>query len=419
MVVLFAGSVVLLAPVRVRAAETLDELRARGARHYEAQEYFAAIEAFQAALAEARTDDDRKHVEQLLARVRTALGMELFNAGEIAQAERTFRRVIEAHDDSYARFGLGYLHFLRFEDGTARDHLDRAVELAPEYARSHMLLALLDYRAGHSSSALKSIQRAVDLAPDDPEARALLKRWRHELPYAARLEETRQGRFVLRADPGIPDRRRGQVLELLERARREIGEALGHPDRQTVVVLLFAEDVFHRATGSRHWVGGTYDGRLKLPVPTANRLERAELAQLESAVRHEMAHVLLRELLPECPGWLNEGIAQHFEHGVKSPPELQRRLWEGRARKLAFAQLSRRLWQLEDEELARWTYLQAYGFVEFLVERFKEFRLRLLVDAIRAEGSLDGAFRKTYGQSLSELERAWWSKVERLAGKGD
>ncbi len=342
--------------------------------------------------------------------------MELFNAGELARAERAFGEVIEIHDDSYARFGLGYLHFMRFEDRVARGHLERAVELDPKYARSRVLLSLLDYRAGESDSALKMIEAAARLAPDDKEARALLDRWRHELPYAARLVETRRGLFVIRSDPKIPDHRRRRVTEMLETSRREIGEALAHSGRQPVVVLLFTEEEFHLATGSRHWVGGTYDGRLKLPVPTGDDLPRAELAQLESAVRHEMAHVTLRELLPECPAWLNEGIAPHFEHAVKDPETLRRRLWQGRERKLAFGELPARLWQLKDEELARWTYLQAYGFVEYLVRRFKEFRLRLLVDAIRAEGSLEGAFRKTYGHTLGELDVAWWKELETLAG---
>ena len=94
---------------------------------------------------------------------------------------------------------------------------------------------------------------------------------------------------------------------------------------------------------------------------------------------------------------------------------LRARLWEGRGRRLAFGALPARLWQVEDEELARWTYLQAYGLVEYLVRRFKEFRLRLLVDAIRSEGSIEGAFRSTYGLALEELEAAWWDEVEGLA----
>ena len=396
-------------------AETLDELRERGARHYEAQEYFAAIQAFEAALEKAATDDDRQHMQRLLARVRTALGMEFFNTGEMRQAERAFRKVIEGFDDSYARFGLGYLHFLRFEDQTAREHLERAVQLDPEYARSHMLLALMDYRAGKSASALKLIKKAVRLAPEDTEARALVERWQHELPYTDRLEASRHGRFLIRSDRKIPAYRRRQVVTMLERSRRKVGEALGHWSRQPVVVILFTEDVFHRATGSRHWVGGTYDGRLKLPVPTRADLKPGDLQKLEEAVRHEMAHVTMRELLPECPSWLNEGIAQHFEYEVKNSPELNRRLWQGRARKVAFSKVPGRLWKLDDEALARWTYLQGYGFVEYLVENFAEFRLRLLVDGIRAEGSLETAFRRTYGVSLSDLEVAWWREVERSA----
>ena len=81
------------------------------------------------------------------------------------------------------------------------------------------------------------------------------------------------------------------------------------------------------------------------------------------------------------------------------------------ARRLSFGEVPARLWEVEDVETARWTYLQGLGFVHFLNARFYRFRLVLLLDAIARERSLSKAFEMTYGRSLEALENLWWAEV--------
>ncbi len=119
-------------------------------------------------------------------------------------------------------------------------------------------------------SALELIRKAVRLAPKDAEAQALLERWHHELPYTKRLTESRHGEFVVRSDPKIPRERLRRVVKMLDQSRREIGEALATWSRQPVVVVLFTDEVFHRATGSRHWVGGPTTGGSSCPYRRVN-----------------------------------------------------------------------------------------------------------------------------------------------------
>jgi hypothetical protein len=80
---------------------------------------------------------------------------------------------------------------------------------------------------------------------------------------------------------------------------------------------------------------------------------------------------------------------------------------------LSLRSVPTRLWEVEDEALARWTYLEGLGFVEYLVERHQEFRLRLLLRTLAREGSVARAFEVTYGATLDALEAAWWEELLR------
>ena len=99
--------------------------------------------------------------------------------------------------------------------------------------------------------------------------------------------------------------------------------------------------------------------------------------------------------------------------------EEQRRLrvWKSlrdqKQRRIPFERVASRLWEINDEKRARWSYLQGLGFVQYLAREHGAFRLRLLLESARRERSVTRAFERTYGKSLEDLEKAWWAEVLR------
>ncbi len=388
------------------ATVPLATLLEEGERHYAARRYSPAIRSFEAALDQAK-GEEREHVVRTLARVRGAFGMELLGSGELKEAARLFRLALDGADDAYALFGSAYLRFVRLDDAAARELLERALALEPKYARAHVLLALIEYRAGRTQAALAGIERALALDATDREASALRERWTHAVRYEAKLREERRGRFVVRSHRELPAASVKRVTSLFLRAHKELAASLATWRTTAIVVVLLPEDVFQEATGSRHFVGGTFDGQLKLPVPRG-ALGKADIETLDRSVRHELAHALVRQVLPECPGWLNEGLAQHFEGGgERALKALREKLVAGADQWLELAAVPPELWRIEDEGEVRWIYVLSFGFVEYLVGEFQEYRLRLLLDAIRDTGSVGRAFREVYGADLGELESRW------------
>lgn len=392
-------------------------------RLYQARKYFQAIEVLEAAMAKASTTE-RAEAEVLLARSHSALGVELFNAGENKKAEAAFTTSLGHAPDSYAQFGLGFLRFLRLDDEKSRGHLEEAAHLEPTYGPTQKLLALIEYRQGRSKEALTRVKEAVRLAPEDREARALQKRWELEAEWTGKFSERSAGRFLLRLDPDLPARRVEELVQMLERARGSLVEALALGDLPArppgasrarpgvLAVTLMTTERFRRATGTVHWVGGLYDGQIKLPV-SPERGDVAAEAELVAAVRHELVHAAIRDLGPECPNWLNEGLAQYFE--VSAGGDSQRAttaLRSARARRIPLLEIPARLWEVEDEALARLSYLEGLGFVEFLARRYRPFRLSLLLRALGEERSLQRALELTYGETLQELEKSWWRALD-------
>jgi hypothetical protein len=387
----------------------VSKLRAQGAEHYRERRYYQAIRSLERAL-DIAEEAQRPELSRLLGRFRAVLGGELFNTGENRQAEEVFREALLHSADSYAHFGLGFLHFVRLRDEEARKHLMEAVRLDPTYSPTQKLLALMDYRQGHSVAALAKIEEACALDPEDAEAKALLARWTLERGSTKDFVERSARGFLLRVDPRLPPGQVKRVIRLLKKARKEIGSVFGLDEGRRITVVLFAEETFHRATGNFHWVGGVFDGQIKLPVKVAKGDAKA-VDELEATLRHEMVHVAVREVCPECPNWLNEGIAQYYE-GEVDALAMKTLLREGASRKISFRKVPARLWEVDDEALARWTYLQGLGFVGFLSRRFHPFRLRLCLEALAREQSVAKAFEKTYGAGLEDLEKLWWEDVE-------
>ena len=413
----------LLLVVSTRAAALAKDartLRKAGSEHYKARRYFQAIESFQEAF-DVAEESEKTGIRSDLARALGGLGFEYLDEAETRLAEETFRRALGHADDYFANFGLGYLYFMRREDGEARTYLLASLALRDDYGPTHKLLGLITYRKGQTKKALERLEKAKKLDAKDKESAYLVDRWKAELEVLGEFVDLRSAHFDLRVDPQLPEKVRRRVERELEDSYQRIGDALGVWPEERTPVVLFTPGRFHKATGSQHWVGGLYDGQLKLPVAEDVLDDPQALEDLVRVVRHEYSHVLVRILAAECPVWFNEGLAQYFEAqyfealGTKRSQRIamiHKRLREGSDARIPLPKMPARLDGVDDVDLARWIYLQGLGFVEFLAERYKPFRLRLFLRALSEEHSVSRAFERTYGASLADLEKEWWDSVE-------
>jgi tetratricopeptide (TPR) repeat protein len=100
-----------------------------------------------------------------------AFALERHQAGEREEAERLYRRVLEA--DPYEPSALYLYGLLNFETGRAEDAerlLSRVVELCPDNAEGHVALADAAYAQGRREQAINGYRRALAIQPGHPGA---------------------------------------------------------------------------------------------------------------------------------------------------------------------------------------------------------------------------------------------------------
>ncbi len=145
------------------------------------------------------------------------------------------------------------------------------------------------------------------------------------------------------------------------------------------------------------WVGGLYDGKIRVPLGGLRQLtDRAE-----RVLSHELTHAVVHsKTRGRCPRWLHEGLAQISEGKALTPAE---REWVAG--------------QLAGKDAAEWESAGLSYAMSLSLTRHVESRrgwggvvslLGLLGDGVE----LDEAFRRTFGEDYAAVCRRWAASLE-------
>lgn len=221
------------------------------------------------------------------------------------------RKAVEHNDDEplyKLHLGNTFLRVYRLDE--ARAALTAAVEQAPDEVDARLLLGDALALADELAEAVVHYDRAVELAEGDKRALATraAERTRRQLAVERDYVTEASTSFLLRHPPGTNFL---ELLSVLERARGEVVADLGLRPSNRALVVLYPPDDFREVTGTHDWVGGLFDRKIRLPIGDIH----SEGPRIEAAFRHEFAHLLVSEIAPRCPAFLNEGLAQFVEFG--------------------------------------------------------------------------------------------------------
>ncbi len=128
-----------------------------------------------------------------------------------------------------------------------------------------------------------------------------------------------------------------------------------------------------------------------------------------NAVEHELAHVIVGNLVSACysrlPTWLSEGLAMVAEGGLDA--ESQRLLDQALQDDTFYPVRALSDGFTEDPGGASLAYAQSYSLVTYLLEAHGRERLLALLDAAQAGSRPDAALAEVYGFDTDGLDRAW------------
>ncbi len=195
------------------------------------------------------------------------------------------------------------------------------------------------------------------------------------------------------------------------------GFGRGTVPESTTIVLAPTPADFSAATGGGvpEWAGGVAIPHLRAIVLPTYPIPNVRPADAAATLRHEIAHLVLRERLPgTIPRWFTEGYAEVAAGSwdVESGWTLRLAFLLGRAPPLDSLALE---WPASAGR-ARLAYLLSATMVEHLRRRGGERGFALLMDNWRSEGSLDRSVRVTYGMTMGQLEDEWRKDVRKRYG---
>ena len=271
-----------------------------------------------------------------------------------------------APNNAILHYGSAHASLILGRTDAAISALKRAVEHNPKFIQALVLLAQVAYSAADLDLAVRSLEKAVAIAPRDRDLAAQLARWKKETNLHQGFQVRPGVRFNVLFE-GPAQRAIGErVSAVLEAAYVSVGKQLDIYPGAALEVILYSNKQFQDITRAPAWAGGGYDGRMRLPVGNALRSPQA----LDRVVIHEYVHSVVRAAVPTgVPAWINEGLASYLEPGDKS--------WAARALKASGDRIP-----LEDMvegfssfdgETALVAYAESQVAAELLVQRLQPY----------------------------------------------
>ena len=230
----------------------------------------------------------------------------------------------------------------------AKSYYDAALRFQPNNATLLIYYAATLVRMGQAAQALPYAERAVRIAPDSPDALAMLgfaqfasdhtpeaiRWWKKSLairPDAAvkqyldkaERESTAESDFSQRESSHFnlhfegkdtSETFRRDLVATLDADFDDLVRDLGYSPRNVIAVTLYTQQAFFDVTRAPAWTGAINDGKLRIPVSGVNSVT----SDMARVLKHELTHSFIAQITSNrCPTWLNEGLAQ-MEEGRSS-----------------------------------------------------------------------------------------------------
>ena len=287
----------------------------------------------------------------------------------------------------------------------ARTALEKAMALTPNLPQAYALLGEIAYGAQQLKEAKAAWQRSLALNANQPGVQEKLDRVSQELPVESKFDRTGQAYFDLRYEERVQQTPGFDVRDALIEARREIGSDFAYWPKQKFIVLLYSADTFRALRQETpDWVGGQFDGKIRVPLPGG----RMEPSAVKEILCHEYTHALIHDLTnDQCPLCLNEGLAGYEGRKRLRTPVAQLAAAVREKRLIPWNALSDQFTALPSAEEVALAYQQAESIVAYLVNRYGFWKIRRVLKAINDGAAWDATFVDEYHVKLTRLETDW------------
>jgi tetratricopeptide (TPR) repeat protein len=329
-----------------------------------------------------------RELAEILTEARSAL-----DRGDHQTASEYYERALQISDPDLQvpRIGYALAQMALHRDETALSVVLEGLARDPDEPALLELLGDLYNRRERVPDALQAWQTAFDLLPNDRLREKILKAQR-ELEAGRDFSFSTSAHFNMRYDRDVDAALSREVTEYLERQYWVLAERFRYSPSQPITVLLYPTREFRDVTQSPEWVGGIYDGKIRVPLGGLRRLNPTA----EAVLNHELTHAVIHaKTHGRCPRWLHEGLAQ-----ISEDRYLGRADQETIVKSLAGQDPSK--W-----DRAGFSYPKALSLTRSLEERKGFDGLVRVLELLGDGDSVEDALMTVYGASYEELCRDW------------
>ncbi len=235
--------------------------------------------------------------------------------------------------------------------------------------------------------AKKALEAMKDIEIEDLQARLVEEK---KVMKSFDVTDTRQFKvFFSRNEHQEIER---SIVDILKAAHREIGTKMDFYPSAPVSVILYNEKDFFDVTRSPGWAGGLYDGKIRLPIAG---IEDADYNTLKRILFHEYAHALVHAITPQCPVWINEGLAMYFSGDIG-----------GKIGQVIPLDKLEKGFPLEESAVVI-AYLESYSAVSYLIERYRIYGVKELLKAFGRGEDIKAAFNTALMISYDRFIKTW------------
>ena len=167
-----------------------------------------------------------------------------------------------------------------------------------------------------------------------------------------------------------------------------------------VQVHFYDTDDYQSSLKPDSWSGGLFDGKIRIPLGDYNQ----NPARLKTIVFHEYAHAVIYRTAPNCPIWMNEGVAQALS-GEKIA-EVESRLRGHRGSFFPADRMKTSFRGLSPEQ-ARLAYDMSYSMVEQLRRQKGFIGITKFLRELGGGGDFEAVFKKHFYKTYDRFYEDW------------
>ncbi len=302
-------------------------------------------------------------------------------------------------------YNQAVLQFQKNEYDLARASLRASLEQDGLNSFAYELMGDIEANEQNLAEAKANYEIAFNLRTSE-ELKNKIEKLQNESKVEKKMARYGEEHFIIRYDKSGEAYEGFEIRELLREAYRKLSRDFAFYFKRKVAVILYDEADFAEITGTPHWVAGTFDGKLRMPI---NKSGFSDL-DVRALTAHEMTHAFVTAMsASRAPAWIQEGLAEYEENKIK-PVDLlvfDSGVKTGTLFALEVLMAQEATQNLQDPLLIALFYQQTFHLTRYLVQRYGMYRIKKILAEYGAGKNSDEAIRNVLRISPSRLEKEW------------